>query len=56
MMLDACVPWKSGDGSLEQLKEEADGLWTNLGTWVFSLALGYSVSLGLGFLIHIFAA
>jgi hypothetical protein len=56
MMLDACVPSGSRETVTEQLREESDGLWMNLGTWVFSLAGGYSVSLGLGFLIHIFAA
>jgi hypothetical protein len=56
MMLDACVPAGSRGMVTEQLKETNDGLWTNLGTWVFSLAFGYSISLGLGFLIHTFAA
>ena len=55
MMLDACVPSGSREMVVEQLKEESDGLWMNLGTWVFSLAFGYSVSLGLGFLIHTLA-
>jgi hypothetical protein len=55
IVLDACVPSGSREMVTEQLKEENDGQWMNLGTWVLSLALGYSVSLGLGFLIHVWA-
>jgi hypothetical protein len=55
MMLDAGVPSGSREMVMEQLKEQSDGLWMNLGSLVFSLAFGYSVSLGLGFLIHTLA-
>ena len=55
LMLDACVPNGAREMVTEQLKEENDGQWSRLGIWVASLALGYTVSFGVGFAIHIFA-
>ena len=40
---------------MAELKEEDDELWTNLRTWIFGLAFGYTLSLGIGFLLHTFA-
>jgi hypothetical protein len=52
MILDACVPAPARESLREQLKEEADSKWRNLGSWVIGIAAGYTLTLGLGFVIH----
>jgi hypothetical protein len=54
MTLDVCVPVETRATLQDQLKEEIDGQWGNFGWWVFGIAAGYTVTLGVGFVIHIF--
>src|SRR5258705_13668022 len=54
-ILNACVPAGSREMMMEEIRIEDAGLWTTLGTWIFGIASGYTLSLGIGFLIHTFA-
>jgi hypothetical protein len=54
-ILNACVPSAGREMLTEEIQIEDAGLWLNLGTWVFGIAFGYTASLGIGFLVHMFA-
>lgn len=53
MAIDACVPVEARKALHEKLKEEGDIQWLNLGTWAFGHASSYTVTLILGFVIHL---
>lgn len=54
LSMEACVPPPARENLRQQLKEEAEGKWLSLGGWVFGIALGYTLTLGIGFFVHTF--
>jgi hypothetical protein len=55
LSVEACVPAPARENLHEQLKQEVEGIWGGLGGWVFGIALGYTLTLGIGFIVHTFA-
>jgi hypothetical protein len=55
LMVNACVPDFTRQAMVEELKEEDEKLWGELGGWVFGAVFAYVFALGFGFILHIFA-
>ncbi len=54
--IDACIPEDRRDSVMEELKSQSSEIWINLGLVIFSSALGNTLSLGIGFIVHILAS
>jgi hypothetical protein len=52
LTVDACVPAPVRGNLLEELKDEIE--WRSWGVWVFGTAMAYTVTLGIGFIVHRF--
>ena len=54
-ILDFCVPEYKREELQEELKQRNEGIWGQLGIYIFGQAFGYTFTLGLEFLLHTFA-
>jgi hypothetical protein len=54
LMLNACIPEHRREELTEELKEVNKGLWCQIGTKIFGNIVGYSFTLGLGWVLHTF--
>lgn len=55
-MLDACVPTEKRGDVMEQLAEFKDQLWYEAGWAVFGQIITNTITLGVGFAVHILAS
>jgi hypothetical protein len=55
VMLDACVPDDKREQVMEQLQEFNEQMWNEAGWRVFEQIVGSSITLGIGFVVHLFA-
>ncbi len=55
LTVEACVPESNKETVKEQVEEEASTIWLNMGTWVFGTVASYTVTLIIGFAIHVIA-
>jgi len=53
-IVTACVPEHKDAEVKEELKEKAEGVWGELGIYLFSHIGGYAFTLGFGWLVHTF--
>lgn len=53
IVLDACVPEHKMREVKEQVRSETQGMWADLGWIIFGKVLSGSLTLGLGFLVHL---
>jgi hypothetical protein len=55
-MLEACVPEDRKAYVKERLESQSKGIWMKAGVTMFSLMVGNTAVLGMGFVVHIFAS
>jgi hypothetical protein len=55
-MLEACVPQDRKEYVKEQLESQAKSIWKLMGVSLFSQMVGNTIALGIGFVVHVFAA
>jgi hypothetical protein len=55
-MLAACVPSEKMDDLMADLKEHEESIWPKVGWHVFGQFAGNTVTLGIGFVVHVFAS
>ena len=51
--LDACVPEHKSEEVREEVRSETEGIWTAVGIMIFGKVLSRSLTLGLGFVVHL---
>lgn len=56
VMLDACVPDVKREQVKEQLQEFTEQIWHAAGWKVFGQIVGNSITLGIGFVVHVLAS
>lgn len=52
--IDACVPENKRQEVADQLKEQEQNMWHEIGMLIFGRFIGGSLALGLGFAVHAF--
>jgi hypothetical protein len=53
IVLDACVPGDKMEDLKEYVRTEKEGIWADVGLMIFGKALSRSLTLGLGFVVHL---
>ena len=53
VVLDACLPEHKTEEVREQVRSETEGIWTDLGVMIFGRIVSRSLTLGLGFVVHL---
>jgi hypothetical protein len=56
LRLDACVPEHKSEELREELKQNASSIWRKFGIHIFAQLVGYTVTLGLGWVAHVLYA
>jgi len=56
IMVDACVPDEHRDFVKEQLEEQQSAMWTQVGTGLLGRIASSTVTLGIAFVVHVFAS
>ncbi len=56
VMLDACVPSERREEVTEQLQEFTEQMWYEVGWKVFGRIVTSSITLAIGFVVHVFAS
>jgi hypothetical protein len=51
--LDACVPEHKAEVVREEVRSETEGVWTDIGMVIFGKVVSRSLTLGLGFVVHL---
>jgi hypothetical protein len=51
--LDACVPEHKTEEVREEVRSETEGIWTEVGIMIFGKVFSRSLTLGLGFVVHL---
>ena len=51
--LDACVPEHQTEEVREEVRSETEGIWTDLGIMIFGRVVSRSLTLALGFVVHL---
>jgi len=52
IVLDTCVPEHKMEDLKEYVRAEKEGIWADVGLMIFGKALSRSLTLGLGFVVH----
>jgi hypothetical protein len=52
-ILDACVPEQKMEEVKEEIRSQTEGIWLDLGLTIFGRVLSRSLTLGLGFVVHL---
>jgi hypothetical protein len=53
IVLDACVPEDKMEDLKEYVRAEKEGIWADVGLMILGKALSRSLTLGLGFVVHL---
>lgn len=53
IVLDACVPEHKMGDLKEEVRSETEGIWSDLGLMIFGRVVSRSLTLGLGFVVHL---
>ncbi|HLZ52113.1 MAG TPA: hypothetical protein VKP61_15305 [Candidatus Acidoferrum sp.] len=53
IVLDACIPEHKAKDVREETRSEAEGIWSDIRLLLFSRVVGSSLTLGLGFVVHL---
>ena len=51
--LDACLPEHKAEEVREEVRQETQGVWTDIGIIIFGKVVSRSLTLGLGFAVHL---
>jgi hypothetical protein len=51
--LDACLPEHKAEEVREEVRSETEGVWTDIGMMIFGKVVSRSLTLGLGFVVHL---
>ena len=54
LLLEACVPEHKTEELRDEVKQTTDRIWEKLGIHIFAQLVGYTVTLGLGWVVHAF--
>lgn len=55
IVLDACVPEHKMEDLKEYVRVEKEGIWADVGLMIFGKVITNSLTLGLGFVVHLLA-
>jgi hypothetical protein len=53
--LNACIPEEKREAVTKAIKEQTEGVWTRAGSEVFAKAIGSTVTLVIGWIVHALA-
>jgi hypothetical protein len=53
IILNACVPEHKMEDLKEDVRSETEGIWSDVGILIFGRVLSRSLTLGLGFVVHL---
>jgi hypothetical protein len=53
IILNACIPEHKAEDVREETHSEAESIWTDIRVLLFSRIVGTSLTLGLGFVVHL---
>ncbi len=53
IILNACVPEQKIEEVKEDVRPEGEGIWSDVGLLIFGRVLSRSLTLGLGFIVHL---
>jgi hypothetical protein len=55
VILDACVPEHKAEELKEGIRSETEGIWSDIGLMIFGRVVSRTLTLGLGFAVHLLA-
>ena len=53
LILNACVPEHKMEELKEEVPSETEGIWSDVGLMIFGRVVSRSLTLGIGFLVHL---
>jgi hypothetical protein len=53
IVLDACVPEQKMEDLKEAVRSQTEGIWLDIGSAIFGKVVSNTLSLGLGFVVHL---
>ena len=53
IILNACVPEQKMENVKEEVRSETESIWSDIGLMIFGRVLARSLTLGLGFVVHL---